>query len=63
LTPAGVFPQAGGVNVSKTGRWVVSLNLAGEMYQALFETQVSNIQAMQAPLLLIIRCALAHTTS
>ena len=32
--------QNGGVNVSKTGRWVVSLNLAGEMYQALFETQV-----------------------
>ena len=33
-------PMSGGVSVSKTGRWVVSLNLAGEMYQALFDTQV-----------------------
>lgn len=32
--------MSGGVSVSKTGRWVVSLNLAGELYQALFDTQV-----------------------
>lgn len=31
--PSGVVP-------GKAGRWVVTLNLAGELYQAYFETQV-----------------------
>lgn len=38
----------GGVAVSKNGRWVVSLNLAGEMYQALFDTQEDAQEAYNA---------------
>ena len=38
--PGGLGSQAGGVNAAKNGRWVVSLNLAGELYQAFFDTQV-----------------------
>ena len=38
--PNGISGQAGGVFASKHGRWVVTLNLAGELYQAFFDTQV-----------------------
>ncbi len=33
--------QPSGVTSSKVGRWVVTLNLAGELYQAHFDTQAS----------------------
>ena len=38
----------GGVVVSKNGRWVVSLNLAGELHQALFDTQEDAQEAYNA---------------
>ncbi len=36
----GICSQPGGIFSSKHGRWVVTLNLAGELYQAFFDTQV-----------------------
>ena len=38
--PNSLGNQPGGVFASKQGRWVVTLNLTGELYQAYFDTQV-----------------------
>lgn len=43
--PNGLSSQPGGVVANKNGRWVVSLNLSGELYQAFFDTQVRPSQA------------------
>ncbi|GAX81655.1 hypothetical protein CEUSTIGMA_g9083.t1 [Chlamydomonas eustigma] len=46
--PNGLGNALGGVSVNKTGRWVVTLNLAGELYQALFDTQDDALEAYNA---------------
>lgn len=46
--PGGLGDQPGGVSASKSGRWVVSLNMAGELYQAFFDTQEDAQEAYNA---------------
>jgi hypothetical protein len=46
--PNGLGSAPGGITVNKTGRWVVTLNLAGELYQALFDTQDDAQEAYNA---------------
>mmetsp|Transcript_36036 Transcript_36036/g.80206 ORF Transcript_36036/g.80206 Transcript_36036/m.80206 type:complete len:285 (-) Transcript_36036:916-1770(-) len=46
--PHGISTAPGGVNVGKHGRWVVTLNLSGELYQAFFDTQEDAVEAYNA---------------
>ncbi|KAG1671348.1 hypothetical protein FOA52_002958 [Chlamydomonas sp. UWO 241] len=46
--PVSAQQQPGGVSASKGGRWVVNLNLAGELYQAYFDTMEDANEAYNA---------------
>eukprot|EP00955_Chlamydomonas_euryale_P059701 357473-Chlamydomonas_euryale.AAC.9 len=46
--PNGLCGQPGGVSSGKNGRWVVTLNLAGELYRAFFDTQDDAQEAFNA---------------
>jgi hypothetical protein len=46
--PNGLGSLAVGISANRSGRWVVSLNLAGELYQAQFDTQEDAQEAFNA---------------
>ena len=46
--PNGLGSQPSGVFAAKHGRWLVMLNLIGELYQAYFDTQVGQPHGWRA---------------